>query len=213
MVQRTKRRHDMTGHRVATKLSQELAQVDRGIRIGRLKAQVAALSGGTMVDCSGEADENSAVVESFWEQVLLFESAELGTNFAQLEEAGMQLPPADSLTDTQLHAKLWEVIQGLAKLQVFLSRTDHLSDRELYIHLWGNVLREETEMMAPDPRSAYHVDILGGCSDEDLQTSLKYYDDEAERDYWHDQFPNDPIPDHEDLPYCRDRDLPKWEYA
>ena len=85
----------MTGHRVATKLSQELAQVDRGIRIARLKAKVDALSGGTMVDCSGEADENSAVVESFWEQVLLFESASLGTNFAQLEEAGMQLlrPP------------------------------------------------------------------------------------------------------------------------
>ncbi len=131
----------MIGHRVATKLSQELAQVDRSIRIGRLKAKVDALSGGTMVDCGGEADENSAVVESFWEQVLLFESAEMGTNFAQLEEAGMQLPPADSLTDTQLHVKLWEVIQGLAKLQVFLSRTDHLSDRELYIHLWDKVLR------------------------------------------------------------------------
>jgi hypothetical protein len=203
----------MRGHGVATELSRDLAQVDRGIRIGRLKAKVDELSGGAMIASSSEAEENSAVVESFWERVLAFESAPLGTNFAQLEEAGIQLPPADCLTDTQLHVRLWDVIHGLAKLQVFLSRTDHLSDRELYIQLWDNVLREETEIMPPDPKSAYHVDLLGGCSNEDIQTSLKYYDDESERAYWHQEFPNDPIPDHEDLPYCRDRDLPRWKYA
>jgi hypothetical protein len=203
----------MRGHGVATELSRELAQVDRGIRIGRLKSKVDALSGGSMITGGGGDYKNSAVVEAFWEQVLAFESAPLGTNFAQLEEAGIPLPPADCLTDTQLHVTLWDVIQGLAKLQVYLSRTDHLSDRELYIQLWDNVLREETEIMPPDPKTAYHVDLLGGCSNEDIQTSLKYYDDEGERAYWHDEFPNDPIPDHEELPYCRDQDLPQWEYA
>ncbi len=203
----------MIAQGVTTELSRELAQVDRGMRIGRLKAKVEALSGGTMIASSSDTDENSAVVEAFWERVLSFESAPLGTNFAQLEEAGIQLPPADSMTEPQLHAKLWDVIQGLAKLQVFLSRTDHLSDRDLYIRLWDNVLREETEMMPPDSKSADHVDLLGGCSNEDIQTSLKYYDDEAERSYWRGEFPNDPIPDHEDLPYCRDQNLPRWEYA
>jgi hypothetical protein len=203
----------MAGHAVETELSQELATVDRGIRIGQLMAKVDALSGGRML-AGGSADhENSAVVEAFWERVLAFETAPLGTNFAQLEEAGILLPSADSLTDTQLHEKLWEVIQGLAELQVFLSRTDHLSDRELYVHLWEDVLRQETEIMPLDPKSADHVDILGGCSNEDIQMSLKYYADEAERAYWRHDFPNDPIPDHEEPPYCRDRELPRWAYA
>ena len=203
----------MRGYGVETELSRELEKVDRGIRIGRLQDKVRELNGGNMLVGGSVADDRSAVVEAFWERVLAFETAPLGTNFAQLADAGIQMPPADDMTDTQLHAKLWEVIQGLADLQIFLSRTDHLSDRELYIKLRDDVLRHETEIMPPDPNSACHIDMLGGCSNEDIQTSLKYYDDEAERDYWHEEFPNDPIPDHEDPPYCRDRDLPRWEHG
>ncbi len=36
-------------------------------------------------------------------------------------------------------------------------------------------------------------------------------DDEDERAHWHESFPEDLIPDHEDPPYNRDRQLPKRE--
>lgn len=48
-----------------------------------------------------------------------------------LAEIGIALPPPEDLTDGQLSAKLWEVIEALAFLGAYLEHTDHLSDREL----------------------------------------------------------------------------------
>ena len=44
---------------------------------------------------------------------------------------GIALPAPEELTDAQLSAKLWEVIEALAFLGAYLEHTDHLSDREL----------------------------------------------------------------------------------
>ncbi|MCX5727742.1 MAG: hypothetical protein NTZ28_02690 [Nitrospirae bacterium] len=190
-------------------LSRELEKVDRRIRIEGLKNEAEEISGGEMVVSDGDEDEDSPVAEEFWERVLEFEKAPHGTRFAQLEEAGVPLPPLDSLTDPELHEKLWEVINKLAELRVFLYHTDHLSDRELYVRLRDDLLLEETTIMPPDPDSACHLDIIGSGSEEDVQIGLKYYDDEEERSHWHKSFPEDTIPDHEDPPYDRDRHLPK----
>lgn len=190
-------------------LSRELEKVDRRIRIERLKQEAEEISGGEMLVSGGDEDEDSPVAEEFWERVLEFEKAPSGTRFAQLEEAGVALPPPESLHDAKLRGKLWEVIRKLAELRVFLYHTDHLSDRELYALLWDDLLREETVIMPPNPDSACHLDIIGSGSEEDVQIGLKYYDDEKERAYWHESFPEDLIPDHEDPPYDRDRHLPK----
>ncbi len=66
--------------------------------------------------------------------------------------------------------------------------------------------------MPPNPDSACHLDIIGSGSEEDIEIALKYYDDEEERAFWREQFPEDPIPDHEDPPYDRDRHLPQRDY-
>jgi len=194
-------------------LARELEKVDRRIRIERLKKEAEEISGGEMVVSGSHEDDDSPVVEEFWERVLEFEKAPRGTRFAQLHEAGVALPPPDSLTDAELNAKLWEVINKLAELRLFLYHTDHLSDRELYALLWDELLREETTIMPPDPDSACHLDIIGSGSEEDIQVGLKYYDDEEERAHWHESFPEDPIPDHQDPPYDRDRHLPKRDYG
>jgi hypothetical protein len=177
-------------------------------RIEDLKRRAEELCGGqmevgTLDDCSAETEE------AFWQQLVDYEEAPWTTHFQQLEKAGVSLPPPDSLKDKELTAKLWEVIQKLALLHVFIEQTDHLSDRELYTHLWTDSLREETKALPMDANSAYHLQMLGSGSEEDNLLYLKYYADDAWRRQWHKEFPGDPIPRHEDPPYDRDRVLPK----
>lgn len=139
--------------------------------------------------------------EQFWERVVAFEEAEWTTSFDQLVQSGMELPAPEALDDSQLSAKLWEVIRGLAMLRTFLYSTDHLSDRELYEELWHEVLREETPDMPVNEDSACHIDLVGSGSEQDNELYLRYYADEED-------WPNDVMPEHEALPYDRDRHLP-----
>jgi hypothetical protein len=153
------------------------------------------------------------VEEGFWKYVVDYEEAPWTTNFQQLENAGVSLPSPDSLKDEEVTAKLWEIIQKLSLLQVFIEQTDHLSDRELYTHLWSDSLREETKALPLAANSACHIQLLSGGSDEDNLLYLKYYADDDFRRHWHQDFPGDPMPAHEDPPYDRDRLLPRPDYG
>lgn len=53
------------------------------------------------------------------------------------------------------------------------------------------------------------IDILGGCSEEDIKLSQRYYDDEETRRRWAEDFPEDVIPPREDPPFQRDKLLPR----
>jgi hypothetical protein len=177
---------------------------DRHKRIEELKRRAQELCDGQMQmskmsDCSAETEE------AFLKQVMDYEEAPWTTHFQQLEDAGVSLPPPDSLNDEELKTKLWEVIQKLALLRVFIEQTDHLSDRELYTHLWTDSLREETKALPLDESSSYHIQLIGSGSEEDNQLYLRYYADDAERRRWQKSFPNDPMPAHVDPPYDRDR--------
>jgi hypothetical protein len=180
-------------------------------RIEALKRHAEELCGGPMEvgnldDCPVEVEEE------FWKQLVEYEEAPWTTNFERLENAGVSLPSPDSLNDEELTAKLWEIIQSLALLHVFVEETDHLSDRELYSHLWTSSLREETKALPLTAHSAHHIQMLGSGSEEDNLLYLKYYADDASRGYWQEEFPGEPIPAHEDPPFDRDRLLPKPTY-
>jgi hypothetical protein len=151
--------------------------------------------------------------EEFLEHILFIEGVGEQPLFDLLEKGGVPLPQPASMDDTQLHAKLWEVINRMALLGCYLSSTDHLSDRQLYEALWTQILREPTSVCPGNPNAACHIDILGGCSEEDLLIRLKYYADEEERLSWEEEFPDDIVPPHEPLPYDRDRHLPAPPYA
>ena len=185
---------------------------DRDKRIENLKRRAEELCNGQMDigrldDCSAETEE------AFWKQVVDYEEAPWTTHLHQLERVGVSLPPPDSLNDQELKAKIWEVIHKLALLRVFIEQTDHLSDRELYRHLWTDSLREETKVLPPATNSAWHIQMLGGGSEEDNRLYLEYYADDASRQHWQQDFPNDQLPAHEDPPYDRDRLLPKPDYC
>jgi hypothetical protein len=110
--------------------------------------------------------------------------------------------------------KLWEVIRGLAMLRMFLYSTDHLGDRELYEELWHKVLREEGPTMPIDEDSAWHIDLVGSGSEEDMEIYLlRYYADDQTRQDWAKEFPDDAMPVHETPPHDRDRHLPARDQA
>lgn len=103
------------------------------------------------------------------------------THYQQLEEAGIEMPAPETMDDEKLTAKLWEVIEALARMRVFIESTNHLSDRELYTLLWSEVLREEVQAMPFDEFSAWHIDLIGSGSDEHIDLWMKYYADEKTR--------------------------------
>ena len=140
--------------------------------------------------------------------MMAFEEGPFTTDFERLVAAGVELPEPESMDDTQLTSKLSEMIACLARLQVFLSQTDHLSDRDLYAHLWHTSLREEIPEVS-DEAGVWHLDLLMSGSAEDTHTFLKFYADERARRDWLQSFPDEIMPAHEEPPYNRDARLPK----
>ncbi len=153
-------------------------------------------------------DSPPALREAFLRDMLDHECWPLGTYFERLGEAGVELPDPALMDDAGLHAKLWEVIHALAAMNTYLNHTDHLSDRELYEHFWQDSLREVDEMPPPNSGWRRFIDLLGGCSEDDIQIGLRYYHDEETRQQWARDFPEDHIPEHEEPPFDRDRLLP-----
>ena len=129
------------------------------------------------------------------------------TLFALLQEAGIDMPAPDALSDSELTALLWKIIEGLADIGVYLTSTDHLSDRELYTVLWQDTLIQEHPIVPDEFQMMTHIDLLGGWSNEDMRTYLKYYADDQERARFASET-NAAIPEHEDPPFRRDHLLP-----
>jgi len=130
------------------------------------------------------------------------------TDFDRLIQRGISLPAPETLADHDLHLKLWEVIHGLADLKVYLHNTNHLDDKDLYARLWRTELRKERSLDCPELLHSNHIDLLGRCTEEDLQNYLRYYADESYRLMWSEDFPEDNLPEHEDPAHDRDRLLP-----
>ena len=186
-----------------------LNPLDRVIHIEQLKAQLKKIAGGNVI--FGESPGcDPAVREAFLEHVLEFESQVSVRPLDALISDGFDAQPPEKLDDAALTVKLWELIRALADRHLFLERTDHLSDRELYTWLRDDALREEYEgfgVMMGD----WHLDVLGGCSEEDLILDMRFYASDEERERWAEEFPDFPMPPRKKPPYDRDRLLPQPE--
>lgn len=186
----------------ADDLTNELTQEER---IAKLRRELEGLGGTTTSLESMPAD----MEEEFLRHVLEYERAEPTTLFALLQNAGVEIPASSELQDNDLGTKLHEIIHKLASLGAYLQHTNHLSDRELYDYLYNDGLREENVFFPENPSYAYTIDLTGSGSDEDNLIYLKYYADEAHRKQWAFDWPSDPMPDHEEPPFDRDRFIPK----
>lgn len=83
--------------------------------------------------------------------------------------------------------------------------------RDLYTALCARPSRRRRPRW-PDPDSAYHRSPIGGCSEQHVLVDLRYCADEDYREDWAKQFPEDPLPPHEDPPFDRDRLLPQVDW-
>ena len=182
---------------------------DQEKRIEKLRSELEKLGGGV----SEHPELSADLEEEFLKHILAFETAEPTKLFQWLENAGLEVPAPAELDDEQLHAKLWEVIQRMASLGAYLHNTNHLSDRELYSYLFDEGLREDTVLFPENPSYVCGVDVLGSGSDEDMKLYMKYFADEEYRKRWAKDFPDFEMPEHEDPPFDRDKDLPKSPFG
>jgi hypothetical protein len=187
----------------------ERCDVDREIRIAKMRRDLDELSGGAMI-IGRFRDGSPSLDEAFLEEVCEFEKAEQNTNFNRLVQLGVEITSPSKLDDVSLEKKLHEVIGGLVTIRCFLEQTDHLSDRELYEWLWSDGLREETPDLT-QIGGAWHMSPIGSSNDEDTVIFLTYYASEKERERWQEEFPRDALPPRHPLPYDRDRNLPRPE--
>jgi len=174
-------------------------------RINKLRAELEKLGGSTSTLESMPAD----MEEEFLRHVLEYETAEQISLLRLLENSGLEVPAPESLDDDALKIKLKDIIDRMASVGSYLLHTNHVSDRDLYGYLYHEALREETVLFPENPSYAYMIDLTGSGSEDDNQTYLKYYADEEYRRQWAHDWPNDPIPEHEEPPFDRDRFLPQ----
>lgn len=174
-------------------------------RINKLRAELEKLGGSTSTLESMPAD----MEEEFLRHVIEYETAEQISLLRLLENSGFAVPAPETLDDDALKIKLKEMIDRMASVGAYLLHTDHFSDRDLFNYLYYEALREETVLFPENPSYAYMIDLTGSGSEDDNQTYLKYYANADYRRQWAHDWPNDPIPEHEEPPFDRDRFLPQ----
>jgi len=179
-------------------------------RIEQLRRRLRQAAGGHLIE-GASADCPPDLREQFLQRVLEFEQLPRIPLRSILIERAAELHDPAGLTDAEITTHLWGLIRALADARVFLECTDHLNDRDLYLFLWNEVLPAEDLYFPHDPNFACYFDPIGSGSEADTHLYLKHYADAFWRQSWADEFPDDPIPEHEPPPYSRDRHLPRPE--
>lgn len=152
----------------------------------------------------------SRQLDEMEQQVIAMSKAPLITYFQQLERAGVRLPPPGMLDKKELKKQLGQVLQGLARLKIYLGHTDHLSDRELYTELWDGLLHIQVPDVEPNRFTLCFYSMLRvGDELQDGQLYMRYYASQEARRVWAKEFPDKPLPPRTKPPYDRDRYLPK----
>jgi hypothetical protein len=93
----------------------------------------------------------------------------------------LSLPAPDTLSDAELHARLWRTIHQLFARRITLDFTDHLSDRALYCLILRDIL-PTPEKKIDSPNNYLHWDCSDTGNDPDIW--LRYYASEEDRAAW-----------------------------
>ncbi len=114
-------------------------------------------------------------------------------------EPELRPPRPDVLTDEDLHAILWDVIEKLHEKRIVLDFTDHLSDRQLYCLIYRDILPSREKKI--DLGTNYlHWDC--SYTNGDPEIWLRYYATREERLAWTEAY-RQPLPPRMKPPYPR----------
>ena len=148
-----------------------------------------------------EAELPTPVENEFLASMLAWERAPV-VPISQWFEPELALPHPNSLDDEQLHDLLWDTIQRLFDRRIILDFTDHLSDRQLYVLIYREILPTR-EKKIDSAENFLHWD----CADagNGSEAWLRYYASEAERADWSETIeeelpPSEPPPHPRQLP-------------
>jgi hypothetical protein len=180
------------------------------LRVRQLLNQLDEITDGQMV-FEGTTDLPAGVEVSFLEHMIRYETAPQTTWLEKLKSVGYDMPDPGQVSEPAIGLELWQVIQRLSEVRVFLYNTNHLSERALYEKLFFDLLAVDVPDLSMDEHSAYHIDLLGSGSEEDVSLWLTYYADENERADWQKENPNEHLPTRIKPPFERDHLLPKRE--
>lgn len=181
--------------------------IDQKIRINELKEELREVTGREPTGLKSP-DCGPALEEEFLRNMLAYESSPLTTQLEQVTRSGIELPETERLDDAQISAKLADLIARLGRRRTFLYHTNHFSDRELYEWLRERGLREEVPDVPVSPNYSYHLDVLGSYGEAEVDLYNRYYATEEQRQKHAREYPDWPLPPHEDPKYNRDATLP-----
>ncbi|HEV8657678.1 MAG TPA: hypothetical protein VGS96_03535 [Thermoanaerobaculia bacterium] len=105
---------------------------------------------------------------------------------------GFDVAAPSTLDDATVSQKLWEIVEAMSEIGLYLYGTDHSNDRELYESLVSEILLEGTLLDPDDPYTGKFCDLIGRGSEEQSEFG-------------------DRLPAHEPRPFNRGRFLPTME--
>ena len=185
---------------------------DQEQRIETLRRELEKLHGDIpLFDDLPEEFDTADFEESVLRQMLEYETSEPIAPLTLLQNAGVSISDPEQLDDTALTASLHDLLQHLASVGIYLERTNHLSDRELYEHLYAHALRNEARLFPENPYYTYIIDVAGldlnnvieSGGKADVRYYLTYYATKKERQQFARVFPELSIPSRKKPPYNR----------
>lgn len=189
---------------------ERLAKADRAIQRAKLEERVHKL-GGIVGRPTGGSDDAPEAGLAFLNHVMAWETGPFSSHAEWLARRGLVFELPEELHGRRLKTELWRLIEALAMARVFLYRTNHLSDAELYTRLWHEVLDGDAPDFARTPDDACHWDFAdystGNKADESVW--LRFYASEKERREWLRDFPDTRPTPRQRAPFRRDHRLPQ----
>jgi hypothetical protein len=147
-------------------------------------------------------DEDDESLEDVKRLDRFFDGEEQTTLYFELEKRGWAPDLSEDLSDDELTQALTNLLWSMKDLGHFVEDVDHLPDRELYAELL-EYCDEPTVCFPGIVNGGMHWSPIGGGTEDDNQVWLRYYASEDDRARHAKEYPSDPIPPSEPIPYPR----------